>query len=84
MKTTLKLTTFAAMLFCAAAANAQSTVQISGLVDTYVGSMKMAGDATRQTAINSGGLTTSWFEWQEKYWRQLHLFWRPGNPYRLL
>lgn len=61
MKKTLKTTALVAALLCATGANAQSTVQISGLLDAYAGSMKMAGDAARQTVINSGGLTTSWF-----------------------
>ena len=50
-----------AALLCAAGAHAQSAVQISGIVDAYAGSMKMAGDASRQSVVNSGGLTTSWF-----------------------
>ncbi len=61
MKKILKTTAATVALLCAAGANAQSTVQISGLIDMYAGSMKMAGDATRQSVINSGGLTTSWF-----------------------
>ena len=42
-------------------AQAQSNVQILGTVDTYVGSMRMAGDAGRTSTVGSGGLTTSWF-----------------------
>ncbi|MBB1076487.1 porin [Rhodoferax sp. 4810] len=42
-------------------AQAQSTVQLMGLVDVYAGSMKMAGDATRKSVVNSGGMTTSWW-----------------------
>jgi predicted porin len=45
----------------AASAQAQSTVQLVGLVDTYVGSMKMAGDAVRKSTVGSGGMTTSWW-----------------------
>lgn len=59
MKT--KLITLGAALLCAAGAHAQSSVQFTGIVDAYAGSMKMAGDASRQSAVNSGGLTTSWF-----------------------
>ncbi|GAB1386535.1 porin [Melaminivora sp.] len=55
-----KLLTLAALL-CAASAQAQSSVQLSGAADVYVGSMKMAGDANRKTVANSGGMTTSWF-----------------------
>lgn len=50
-----------ASLLCAAGAHAQSAVQFTGIVDAYAGSMKMAGDARGQSAVNSGGLTTSWF-----------------------
>jgi len=48
-----------AALACASAAHAQSTVQISGLVDVYAGSMRMAG-ADRTSVVGSGGMTTSW------------------------
>lgn len=46
---------------CASAAHAQSSVQLTGVTDVYVGSLKMAGDTGRRTAVNSGGMTTSWF-----------------------
>ena len=51
---------------CAAAslggmAHAQSTVQLTGLVDVYASSMRMSGDAARQSVVDSGGMTTSWF-----------------------
>lgn len=46
---------------CASAAHAQSSVQLSGITDAYVGSIKMAGDAGRKSVVGSGGLTTSWF-----------------------
>ncbi len=36
----------AAALACAGAAHAQSSVQLTGLVDAYAGSMRMAGDAS--------------------------------------
>lgn len=49
-----------AALACAGAAQAQSTVQITGLMDVYAGSMRMAGDANRTTTVGSGGMTTSW------------------------
>lgn len=42
-------------------AQAQSTVQLSGLADVYFGSMRMAGDATSKTSVGSGGMTTSWW-----------------------
>ena len=48
-------------LLCGAAAHAQSKVEITGLTDAFVGSMKMAGDANRRTVVDSGGMTTSWF-----------------------
>ena len=56
-----KLVTLGAAMLCAAGVHAQSSVQVTGLVDMYAGSMKMAGDASRQSVVNSGGLTTSWF-----------------------
>ncbi|MDI1244794.1 MAG: porin [Rhodoferax sp.] len=42
-------------------AHAQSSVQLSGLADVYVGSMRMAGDAVSKNVVNSGGMTTSWW-----------------------
>jgi predicted porin len=42
-------------------AQAQSSVTLSGLVDVYAGSMRMAGDGGRTAVIGSGGLTTSWW-----------------------
>ena len=54
------LIAFGAALVCMGAAQAQSNVQVSGLVDMYVGSMKMAGKQ-RTSELNSGGLTTSWW-----------------------
>lgn len=48
-----------AVLACAGAAHAQSTVKISGLVDVYAGSMQYAG-AQRTSTVGSGGMTTSW------------------------
>ena len=45
----------------AASAQAQSSVTLSGLVDAYVGSMRMAGDSSRKTTVGSNGMTTSWF-----------------------
>jgi predicted porin len=50
-----------AALLCAAGAHAQSSVQHTGLVDVFAGSMKMAGDASSKSVVDSGGLTTSWF-----------------------
>lgn len=49
-----------AVLACMGGAQAQSTVQVSGLLDTYVGSMRMAGAAGRTNVVGSGGMTTSW------------------------
>lgn len=50
----------AAALVCSGAAYAQSNVQLTGLADVYVGSVKLAGDK-RTSAVNSGGMTTSWW-----------------------
>lgn len=49
-----------AALACLGAAHAQSNVQVTGLADAFVGSMKLAGqDRTNQ--VGSGGMTTSWW-----------------------
>lgn len=51
----------AATLLLAGAAQAQSSVTLTGTADMYVGSMRMAGDAARKSTVGSGGMTTSWF-----------------------
>ncbi|HRP20239.1 MAG TPA: porin [Alicycliphilus sp.] len=56
-----KLIALAAAALCCTGAYAQSSVQVTGLADVYAGSMKMAGDASRKSVVNSGGMTTSWF-----------------------
>ena len=48
-------------LLCATGAQAQSSVQLMGLTDVFLGSMKNAGDAGSSKVVNSGGMTTSWF-----------------------
>jgi predicted porin len=45
----------------ASAAVAQTNVTVQGVVDAYVGSMRMAGDTARTARANSGGMTTSYF-----------------------
>jgi predicted porin len=42
-------------------AQAQSSVQLMGTIDAFVGSMRAAGDSGRTSVVNSGGMTTSWF-----------------------
>ncbi|MDD2712260.1 MAG: porin [Simplicispira sp.] len=54
------LTALSAALLCAGAAHAQSSVQVTGLMDMYAGSMRYAGDADKTNMVGSGGLTTSW------------------------
>lgn len=54
------LIAFGAALACLGAAHAQSNVQLSGLVDMYAGSMKLAGN-DRTSEVGSGGMTTSWW-----------------------
>ena len=56
-----KILALAVLAACAAGAHAQSSVQATGLVDVYVGSMKNSGDADRTNVLGSGGMTTSWF-----------------------
>lgn len=48
-------------LVCVSAAQAQSTVNLTGLVDMYVASQKQPGDTGRTNSLGSGGMTTSWF-----------------------
>lgn len=57
-KTTILATGLAAL---AMGAQAQSTVQLAGLVDAYAGSVRMAGDAVSKSVVGSGGMTTSWW-----------------------
>lgn len=59
----MKKTRILASCLAAAAmgAQAQSNVQLTGLADVYVGSMRMAGDAVSKTVVGSGGMTTSWW-----------------------
>ena len=57
-----KTSILATCLTAALSAQAQnSTVQLMGLVDVYAGSMRMAGDASSKSVVNSGGMTTSWW-----------------------
>lgn len=55
------LLALATVLACTSAAHAQSSVQLTGLVDAYAGSVRMAGDAERRGVVGSGGMTTSWW-----------------------
>ena len=50
-----------ALFASATAAQAQTSVTATGLVDMYVGSMKAPGDDGRTNVVGSGGMTTSWF-----------------------
>lgn len=56
-----KLIALCAAMSLGGFAHAQSSVQLAGLVDAYVGSMRMSGDAARKATVGSGGMTTSWF-----------------------
>ncbi|WP_051971662.1 porin [Massilia sp. 9096] len=50
------------ILCCAAAsAQAQTNVQVYGLVGSYFGSIKRSDNVDRTTVVGSGGLTTSWW-----------------------
>lgn len=40
---------------------AQTSVQVSGMLDVYAGSIKRSGDAAATSVVNSGGLQTSWW-----------------------
>jgi predicted porin len=55
----LLLSTAIAAAF-ATPAMAQTSVNVEGIVDTFVGSMKNSGDAGRATKLDSGGMSTSY------------------------
>lgn len=58
----MKKTTLAFIaLACASAAQAQSSVQLYGLTDIYVGSMRRSDQAARTSVVNSNGMTTSYW-----------------------
>ena len=61
---TKTLMALSAALLCASAAHAQSSVQLTGVVDMYAGSLKFAGDTGKRNVVESGGLTTSWIGFQ--------------------
>ena len=63
MKLTRLSACLAAACLCSTAAFAQSSVQLTGLVDMYAGSMQLAG-ADRVSQVGSGGLSTSWWGMQ--------------------
>ena len=54
------LIAFGAALACMGAAHAQSNVQLTGLIDTFVGSMKAPG-GERTSKLDAGGMTTSYW-----------------------
>jgi predicted porin len=56
----LLLSTAIAAAF-ASPAMAQTSVNVEGIADVYVGSMKNSGDAGRVTSMGSGGMSTSYF-----------------------
>lgn len=55
------LIALSAAMLCISAAHAQSSVQVTGVVDMYVGSMQFAGEKNKTNVVGSGGMTTSWF-----------------------
>jgi predicted porin len=84
-----------ALLFAAAVATtltsrpalAQSSVKLTGVVDTFVGSMRNSGDPTSTLMMGSSGMTTSWWGIQGtedmgggmKVNFNLGAFYRPAN-----
>lgn len=59
-----KVTSIFAFTLCstmAYSAAAQSSVQVSGIIDTYAGSLKRSGDTASTAAVNSSGMSTSWW-----------------------
>jgi predicted porin len=61
MKKRIAVASAAVLAMLAGGAQAQSSVQLMGTIDAFVGSLKAPGDAGRTTAVNSGGMTTSWY-----------------------
>ncbi|WP_157979265.1 porin [Rhodoferax ferrireducens] len=59
MKKTLQHTLLGALAVASAAASAQSSVRLSGVLDEYVTSRQLSGALTRLTKLDSGGMTTS-------------------------
>ncbi|XAH22841.1 porin [Xylophilus sp. GW821-FHT01B05] len=55
------LIAFGALLALAGTVQAQSSVTLTGLMDAYVGTTRMAGDSGRTNVVGSGGMTTSWW-----------------------
>ena len=51
----------AAMALLAGGAQAQSSVQLMGTLDAYAGRLRLAGDTSGKSVLNSGGMTTSWY-----------------------
>lgn len=49
-----------ALAAVAGGAQAQSSVQVMGLMDGFAGSIRMAGDSASTKQVGSGGMTTSW------------------------
>lgn len=45
----------------ASAVHAQSTVQFSGIIDVYAGSLQRSGEKDRTAVTNSSGMSTSWW-----------------------
>ncbi|MDB5946196.1 MAG: porin [Ramlibacter sp.] len=60
MKSGLMRAAALAAAVVAGGAHAQSSVQLLGTMDAFVGSRRAAGDPGRVTVVNSGGMTTSW------------------------
>ncbi len=61
MKKRNAATLAAAIALLAGGAHAQSSVQLMGTLDAFVGHLKAPGDADGRSVVNSGGMTTSWY-----------------------
>lgn len=72
-----------ACLLCANAA-AQSSVEVYGLIGTYLGSVKRSGDPQAITQLNGGGLTTSFlgFRGSEELGSGNRVIWSLESFYR--
>jgi predicted porin len=61
MKNRIAVACAAVLASLAAGAQAQSSVQLTGMIDVFAGSLRAPGDAGRTSVVDSGGMTTSWY-----------------------
>lgn len=57
----LRAATALACLALGQAAQAQSNISFTGVIDAYAGSLQRSGETARTNVVNSSGMTTSWW-----------------------